>query len=214
MIALIINFNRLTLPKNMADWLVKRGCEPVFVDNNSDYPPLLEYYYKCPYKVVRLNQNFGHTVIWGAGILDELNIHEQHIITDPDLDLSGVPDDFLEVLKEGLARYPDYHKCGLSLEINDLPDTPAGNMVRNGFEAPYWVKKIDERYIEADIDTTLAVCRPEIRTHTTSAIRTDRPYTARHLPWYYDHINDLPEDEQYYFKTCNGSSSGAVRIRR
>jgi hypothetical protein len=41
MIALIINYNRLTLPVTMADWLSKRNIEPVIVDNNSDYPPLL-----------------------------------------------------------------------------------------------------------------------------------------------------------------------------
>lgn len=44
-IALIINWNRLEYPKNMADWLAENGTvEPIIVDNGSTYPPLLEYY--------------------------------------------------------------------------------------------------------------------------------------------------------------------------
>jgi hypothetical protein len=43
---LIINYNRLLLPSKLADWVFKRGCEPIFIDNNSDYKPLLNYYYR------------------------------------------------------------------------------------------------------------------------------------------------------------------------
>ena len=41
---LIINFNRLLLPVKLAEFCANRGLSPVFIDNNSDYPPLLEYY--------------------------------------------------------------------------------------------------------------------------------------------------------------------------
>jgi hypothetical protein len=214
--ALIINYNRLTLPAAMADWLAARGCEPVFIDNASTYPPLLEYYHTCPYAVVRLDKNWGHTVVWNSplGLLSRLGIEGRYIVTDPDLDLSGVPDDFLTVLQEGLRRYPEARKCGLSLEVNDLPDTEAGHLVRDVYEARWWHTPLDSEYFRAGIDTTLALYHGNARNYFIHpAIRTNRPYTARHVPWYYDKLADLPADEQYYFRTANDSSSGKSRLR-
>jgi len=123
---LIINFNRINLPKKLAEWVAQRGCEPIFIDNHSDYPPLLEYYSKSPYQIVRMDQNYGHQVIWLQNVLSRFGITGNYIVTDPDLALSGIPDDFLNVLEEGLMRYPQFDKCGFSLEINDCPDTGFG----------------------------------------------------------------------------------------
>jgi hypothetical protein len=209
---LIINYNRVTLPSKMADFVAECGLEPIFVDNNSDYLPLLEFYENTPYKVLRLKHNYGHKAIWDAGVLESLKIENTYIITDPDLDLTGIPKDFLGVLEEGLKRYPAFDKCGLSLETNDLPDTKSGKRVKNVYEASYWKYPLDAQYFRADIDTTFALYKKPFFSYT--GIRTNRPYTARHLPWYYDHIKDLPEDEQYYFTTANSSSSGNRRIRR
>lgn len=213
--ALIINYNRLTLPAAMADWLAARGCEPVFVDNKSDYPPLLDYYHNCPYMVMHLNRNYGHRVVWSpeATILSRLAITGRYIVTDPDLDLSGVPDDMLEVLNEGLDRYPEYKKCGLSLEINDLPDNLHVNHIRDNCEARYWTAPLDGEYFNAPIDTTLALYRADARSYFLyDSLRTNRPYTARHVPWYFTKLADMAEDEQYYFKTAGASSSGKERL--
>lgn len=209
---LIINFNRLLLPVGLAEWVAKRGIEPVFIDNNSTYPPLLEYYQSCRFRVLRLVSNYGHTVLWQYPVLDVLDIKERFIYTDPDLDLTGVPDDFLEVMNEGLNRYPNYSKCGLSLEINDLPDTEEGNFIRTVPEAPYWNRPLDDMYFHADTDTTFALYQYPIGPYGHSAIRTNRPYTAKHIPWYYTKIEDLPEDEQYYYRTANNSSSHKARF--
>lgn len=35
-----------------------------------------------------------------------------------------------------------------------------------------------------------------------NAIRTDMPYSARHMPWYLDK-NNLSDEEFYYIKHCN-----------
>jgi hypothetical protein len=201
----------------MADWLAKRGCEPIFIDNNSDYPPLLEYYRHCPYCVIKINANYGNRVVWNCGILDKLGIKENYVVTDPDLDLTGIPDDFLQVLEEGLRRYPEYSKIGFSLEINDLPQIPSAELVKNIYESVFWKIPLDDQYFHGEIDTTFAlhtINHPLNFPDTLKAIRTNRPYTARHVPWYYDHIKDLPEDEQYYFNTANADCSGNIRIRR
>lgn len=210
--AFIINFNRLTLPVKMADWLAQMGCEPIFIDNNSDYEPLLQYYLDTPYKVVYLKANYGHTVIWNheLKLLDKVN--ERYIVTDPDLDLSLVPNDFLRVLSHGLDKYPGYDKCGLSLEINDLPDTAEGILIKTKCEPKYWKTPLDNMYFRADTDTTLAMYREGVKNYSHSAIRTNRPYTARHLPWYYTDLKSLSKDEQYYFKTANESSTIKKRL--
>jgi hypothetical protein len=213
---LIINFNRLTLPKTMAEWVASKGCEPVFIDNNSDYQPLLKYYESCLFKVVRLKANYGHTVLWNPELtlLKDLVGSDRYIVTDPDLDLSGVPGDFPDMMHLGLDKYKNYDKCGLSLEINDLPDTREGRLVRNKFEKKYWTQPLDDNYFHADTDTTFAMYREGIRQYSHSGIRINRPYTARHIPWYYDRLRDLPEDEQYYFQNATRSSSGKKRLRK
>jgi len=193
---LIINFNRVNLPSQMADWLSERGCEPIFVDNNSDYAPLLEYYYKCPYTVVRMGKNYGHQVVWQQGLLDKLRIGNEYIVTDPDLDLSKIPDDFLSVLKEGLGRYPQFDKCGFSLEINDIK-----NQGTIDWETKFWMHPLDNKYFNAAIDTTFALYKIPIFSY--NGIRTNRPYIARHIPWYFNDLSELPDDERYYFNTQN-----------
>jgi hypothetical protein len=211
---LIINYNRLTLPKNMAEWVVAHGCDPVFIDNASDYPPLLEYYKNSPFKVIRMSRNHGHTVIWKIrNIIRALNITDRFIMTDPDLDLSGIPGDFLSVLNNGLDKYAGFDKCALSLEIEDLPDTAEGNFIRE-HEAEYWTKPLDEDYFYADTDTTFALYRWPLGAYGHSAIRTNRPYTAKHVPWYYRNLRDIPEDEKYYFKSATASSSGKQRLEQ
>jgi len=208
----IINFNRLTLPSKMADWLSVRGCEPIFIDNHSDYPPLLEYYYNCPYIVFRMKENYGHKVIWEQPQFNKFITGGRYIVTDPDLNLSGIPPDFLQVLNEGLDKYPEYDKCGFSLEINDLPDTEEGSLVRNKFEFKYWTSPLDSKYYKADVDTTFALCKQPFYSH--SGIRTNRPYTARHVPWYYKDFESLSEEDKYYFRTANESSSGKKRLMK
>lgn len=196
----------------MARWLFERGVDPIFIDNNSNYPPLLDYYNTCPFAVLFMKANYGHMVFWGAKIYELLKPNERYIVTDPDLSLEGIPDDFLSVLNAGLDKYKGYDKCGFSLEINDLPDTPEGNLVKTQIEPRYWRKALDTLYFDAPVDTTFALYREGTRLYNHNALRTNRPYTAKHIPWYYYHISELPEDEQYYYSTANGSSSGKKRL--
>ena len=202
---LIINYNRLTLPKNMADYIAESGLEPVFIDNKSTYEPLLEYYEETPHEVVKLEQNFGHKVVWDADILNRLEIEGEYIVTDPDLDISDIPKDFLEVLQEGLRRYPKYEKCGFGLRISDLPNNTFTQYV-NISERGYWARPLDDMYFDTSTDTTFCLYRASVRNKTFSSLRTNEPYCAKHVPWYYTSINDLPEDEQYYFNSITTST--------
>lgn len=163
---------------------------------------------------MHMNRNFGHTVVWlpEASILQRLGLlHERYIVTDSDLDLSGVPDDFLAIMDGGLTMYPKYDKCGLSLEIKDLPNYPEGNFIRK-HEAKYWNKPLDKNFFHAETDTTFALYREGVTEYSYSAIRCNRPYTARHVPWYYKDFESLSEEDKYYFRSANESSSGKIRL--
>ena len=198
----IITYNRLNMPVNMAEFLSDHGIDPIFVDNNSDYKPLLDYYETTPYEVIRMRENFGYKVVWEQNLLERLGITGNYIVTDPDLDLSGIPYDFLKVLEEGLIKYPQYDKCGFSLEINDLPAT---SFSPAGYESQFWQHPLDDKYFDAPIDTTFALYK--VSFHSFKALRTNRPYCCRHLPWYYFDLESMPEDEQYYFRTTKESHS-------
>lgn len=217
MVVFIINYNRLTLPKKLAEWCYLHGLTPVFVDNHSDYVPLLEYYQNCPYTVIQLGFNYGHTVLWNGAtyILNDFVKRTRYIVTDPDLDLEGIPDDFLDVLNKGLDKFPNIDKCGFSLRINDLPNTEEGNFIRIKVEPRYWRKKFDDMYYNSPIDTTFALYREGVRHYSHLAVRTAPPYAARHIPWYYTDIKLLPEDEQYYYATADShSATGKNRLMK
>lgn len=208
----IINYNRLTLPKNMADYLADcDGVFPVIVDNGSTYEPLLEYYKTCPHKVELMGSNWGQNVIWYCGILEQYGLSktDEYILTDPDFFLNDIPKDFLHVLQTGLDRHQFACKAGFSIEINDIPESPLKPLILE-WENFNWANKLDEMYYKASIDTTFCLMRARI--HDFAAVRTERPYTMKHMQWYYTKEN-IPDDELYYLKTTSGCSTYSGKLR-
>lgn len=186
MIPIIINnFNRLSWVQGMLEKIATiPSCYPLIVDNASTYEPLLEWYETKPCEVIR-QQNFGHLGPWSQGIVEKYG-KEGYVVTDPDLDISDVPVDVLDVLKEGLKKYQHIVKAGLSLEIEDLPDSTLGKEAY-GWERQFWRCANDGRFYFAALDTTFALYRgnyTQWTPHFLSGVRAFRPYTARHLPWY------------------------------
>ena len=206
--ALIINFNRITLPAMTAQWCHNQGLYPVIVDNASDYPPLLDYYQnRCPYPVARMEKNYGHMVVWEQDLISRLGVSLPFIVTDPDLDYSQVPGDWLKVFEQGLRKYPVFKKIGFSLETSDVK-----HQCTVDWEQKFWSLPLDELYYNAPIDTTFAMYNTT--EFTFDAIRTGRPYTARHLPWYYDKVEDLPPDEQHYYKTQGEEYAAHTQVKK
>ena len=202
----IVMYNRLTYPKNMAEFLSDNNVNVILIDNNSTYQPLIDWYdNECKYKVYRLKENLGHKCLYKSGIIDEYK-DQYYMLTDHDLDISNVPVDFVDVLIKGFSN-PGIIKSGLSLEVNDLPQNDYAKKALD-WEMKYWNRPIDSNgFYESEIDTTLALYD---RTREYSgfpesdkffqAVRSPRPYTARHLPWYNtpDNIND---EEMYYINS-------------
>ncbi len=200
--AFIVMFNRLTWPKKLADDLTALGCEVILIDNGSIYKPLLDWYANCPYKVHYLPSTFGHKSLWQSEIIKQYN-DENYIVTDHDIDITNVPKDFISVLTNELYK-TNRIKAGLSLAIDDLPENPYTAEVKK-WESKFWLTEQTGRgFYYSDIDTTLAVYSKRrielIDTESDAffaAVRSPKPYTAKHMPWY-NIPGSLSEEEQFY----------------
>lgn len=207
--AFVIAFNRVTWLRNLCAQLQAAGCQPIIIDNNSDYPPLLEFYRTTEYKVHRMGSNWGHQILWKSGLINQYD-DRHYIVTDPDLDLTGIPLDWPQHLMKGLWNNHSAMKAGLSLRIDDLPDNPYAQEAYN-WEKKFWEGKRDVNgFVFADIDTTLAIYDRERNfgdlpnNYFFRAVRADLPYTARHLPWYLTKEKiEANEEERYYHDRTN-----------
>ena len=206
----IINYNRLSYLQYFVEQLEKFGLTNIhIIDNNSSYPPLLEYYQKSKYDVIYMKENLGHMVFWKSDAFKEYR-RDFYVVTDPDLEFAeNCPDDFMEVFFEKLKKYPFVRKVGFSLKIDDLPDNDFSRKIIE-WEAQYYDTEIkkDGMYY-AGIDTTFALYLPDsLVKHQKflSAFRIAAPYQMRHLPWYKDISNITDEDRYYSEHKTNGWS--------
>ena len=129
------------------------------------------------------------------------------MISDPDLDISSLPEDVLDRLHYGLSNF-DIYKCGLSLLLDDLPYATSEAARRVYLiESGYWVNELEPGYFDASIDTTFALYeKGRLCKGFLSGARTAPPYHARHLPWYLS-LADLDEEQTNYINTCSQDSS-------
>jgi hypothetical protein len=198
----INNFNRLECLKELLSALESRGYKNLIIlDNASSYPPLLEFYATCPYRLIRLQKNVGHMAIWETEEGKEF-LSDFYVYTDPDVvPVDSCPDNFLEYFAGVLKKYPQVDKVGFSLKIDDLPEFYNKKSQVLEWEKQNFVNQITADLYDASIDTTFALYRPGGHGDWKSkAIRTAAPYEARHLPWYVDE-DDLSIEELYYRRT-------------
>lgn len=188
----INNRNLLTSTRAMVEYLRQiPEAEPIIVDNASTYQPLLDWYEEGQCQVIRNADNMGPRG-WCRHVDKSV---EYYVATDPDLDLSGVPLDVLSVLSKALDEFTSKCKVGLSLQIDDVP-----NQELVEIESKYWNHRFSEGWWDASIDTTFAMHRKGRGCGAYGpALRADKPYTARHLPWYWTKEN-IGEEELYYLE--------------
>lgn len=199
----------------MIGWLEKHGLTNIhIVDNASTYPPLLHYLQKSAYTVHRLNQNYGHMVVWSSGLFDDIIDHQAYVVTDPDIAPNpNLPADFLSKMYHLLKEYSAITKVGFALQIDDLPQSAPFTQNIQAWEKQFWknpVQNQKEMYF-AEIDTTFALYRPgkgRLLKHTFyRGIRLAGDYTARHIPWY-KKTYQTKEDLFYQEKNSGSSSIG------
>lgn len=207
----IVSYNRLSYLKQLVAWLEAANYKNIhIVDNNSDYVPLLRYLDNSPHQVHRMTKNYGHLVVWQCGMFDAVINHDYYVVSDCDvLPVEQCPSDAVEYFYRVLLRHKK-SKVGFSLQIDDLPDTYAFKDKVISWEQQFWGPEIAPGLIDAPIDTTFALYRPGVQPSEghffTSSIRTNFPYTTRHLPWYQD-SSRLSDEEIHYQKTLDGMAT-------
>lgn len=216
--------NLMRWPLAMAEDCVRLGLRPIIVNLGSRYPPLTEYLANgCPYDILDVGSNGSCYWFWrhGPGKLDSGRddiVKDFYVVTDPDLDLSGVPDDCMDRMLEAFARNHDVTKVGLSLEIDDIEEeTPMYPQVMR-WERQYWQYPRDDGTFTAKVGHTFALYHPQRGPNDEnvfwSAVRMPRPYTARHLPWYLS-VEEILADEElcFYYRSVTQPVYWSQRLK-
>jgi hypothetical protein len=193
---------------SLVHWLEKTSHENIILlDNNSSYPPLLEYLSATHHEVIRLDANLGHRSPWLCGLIDRLGPGTPFVVTDPDVipDPEAPPDSF-EYMQQLLLKHDAFDKAGFGLHIDDLPDHYPHRDAVIIWESPFWTKAIEPNVFAAHLDTTLALHRPGTASKVTESLRTGAPHMARHLPWYRDPRH--PDEESAHYLKHRDDSVG------
>lgn len=196
----IICHDRIGGLKKLVPWLEKTNQKKItFIDNDSKYPDLLEYYKKTPYQVLDMQRNLGHTVAWSMGIIQLLVPGRFYIVTDPDIiPAEDCPTDAVAYFLELHRRFPYHLKIGFGLKIDDLPDHYSLKSKVIEWEEQFWKYELESGLYEASLDTTFALYKPFTYKYTLHpSIRTGAPYVAHHLPWYANSKTLTKEDIFY-----------------
>ena len=205
----ICNRNRLDCGfRKLVDWLLKIGMKNIFViDNQSTYPPLLEFYeqYKDRITVLRQDSNLGPRGFWLKKKY-HAQIKTPYIYTDCDLvPADHCPDDVIEKMLGLLGKQEPGRKVGVSLRIDNLPDHFCKKDLVIRWESGFWdaerKQQVNNEYeggtaFRADVDTTFAIYHPQ-QEFTYTSLRMDAPYSFEHAPWYVDESKPTAEDLYY-----------------
>ena len=218
---LINNFNRVQLLKEQIDWFLSLDDKVciIIVDNDSTYPPLLDFYRKIDHPLIQVVMLGFNS--WRKGVeyigRKKLKKFDKYIITDSDLlPYPTTPKDIVGHISKLLDKYPEYNHIGASLEIGDIPNkNPLKDQIIN-FESKYWspkAKLLNNEVFVAKIDSTFAMYRSTSKVLITEpALRTNRPYTIKHMDWYLS-PQEFSEEYIYYLKSCKSFATWATQLK-
>jgi hypothetical protein len=209
-------FNRFTWALPLLRDFERAGCEVILIDNNSTYPPLLEWYKTCPYKVHRMDKNHLAWAFFTTELYQQYIEDRYFIISDSDMDISRVPTDFVDVLFKALesANAPVW-KAALPYDIYDLPDNEY-TKVAVGANSGQFEYPNEQGYFKCDTDLGIALYdrsrrgdNPTKELNWYASVRLPRPYMCRHLDWYLTE-ETLREEDRYYFEQAMYYSYGCL----
>ena len=207
---IINNRNFLTWPKAMVERIKEYDGvgEIIIVDNDSTYPPLLDWYATNPCRIERLDTNVGMGAPWVSGVVKELN-GAPYVLTDPDLGLEETPDDTLLYLLDKLNTL-QLDKVGLGLDWQIVEKKSPYYERLNLYEKSRWnnspVK--DDVYTEVQIDTTFALYN--VGHYFIGGGSTTFPYVARHYPWEFS-IEEARNSEEFMYYMDNATSASSYK---
>lgn len=207
---IINNRNFLTWPKAMVERIKEYDSvgEIIIVDNDSTYPPLLEWYATNPCRIERLDTNVGMGAPWVSGVVKELN-GAPYVLTDPDLGLEETPNDTLLYLLDKLNTL-QLDKVGLGLDWQIVEKKSPYYERLNLYEKSRWNKSPmkDGVYTEVQIDTTFALYN--VDHYFIGGGSTTFPYVARHYPWEFS-IEEARNSEEFMHYMNNATSASSYK---
>jgi hypothetical protein len=207
---IINNRNFLTWPKAMVERIKEYDGvgEIIIVDNDSTYPPLLEWYATNPCRIERLNDNLGMGAPWVSEVVKQLN-GAPYVLTDPDMGLEDTPDDTLLYLFDKLNSL-QLDKVGLGLDWQIVEKKSPYYERLNLYEKSRWSNSpvIDGVYTEVQIDTTFALYN--VDHYFIGGGSTTFPYVARHYPWEFS-IEEARNSEEFMYYMGNATSASSYK---
>ena len=201
-------YNSYTWADKMLADLKRMRFTPVLLDNGSDFGPCVDWLKKVSTHgqatVISLNGNRGPHAYYSIPFALRSS---WYAVCDSDLDLSDVPSDAIDKLESSFLAFPEIAKSALSLEIEDIPEESIWKKQVIDMETQYWNK---ENYVpEHDCfrtmtDSTFFLTHADrnniLNANFYSSVRLNKPYTARHIPWYADSSTWGPEDFLYMLR--------------
>jgi len=221
----IINYNWLTMPKKMYENFMGQGLIPIIIDNGSTYEPTLDWYKEIKYNVIKVPDGVlkDHRVFWNMN-LNSYFKSENFAVTDPDLDVSMLPDDWFDVCANALKYSPGgVKKVGPGLSLEGLPVNNAFHEYLDGrqdstpdkWESCNWTQHFNEYSFVAGLDTTLAVYNKQREQlgdqYFLSALRMKPPYICKHIPWYFS-FDNIDSEIINFIKTADTRSSNMAKF--
>jgi hypothetical protein len=195
----INNFNRLEPVRQLLkDFKRLHAVTPLritIVDNDSTYPPLLEWYESLKQSGdvhIYHGPNNGPRGFWPA--MD--HVEPFYAMCDPDVSLGECPDDLFAVLERGLED-PTIAKTGPGIRVDDIPhDGPLYDHILR-VERPFMTVPYDAQFWRGQIDCQFYMSRTGENFAYGPALRSMAPYEIRHLPYYYL-PGQLTDEERWY----------------
>lgn len=207
---IINNRNLLTWTKDMVERIKEYDGvgEIIIVDNDSTYPPLLEWYATNPCRIERLNNNIGVAAPWISGTVESLK-GIPYVVTDPDLGLNETPKDTLSYLMDKLNSL-NIDKVGLGLDWQRVESKSPYYERLHGHEKDRWAKSPvrDNVYMDVQIDTTFALYRHPV--YFIGGSSTTFPYVARHYPWEFS-LEEARANEEFMYYMNNATNASSYK---
>ena len=192
----INNRDRLSSVQQLIAWLQKAGTRRIIIlDNDSSYPPLMDFYQHVPtgVRLIRFGANCGPWAFWSK--MMHISQITPYVVTDADIVPSPTcPYDLIYRCAALLRVHPQSGKVGPSL----LPISK--------WEEKFWKRRFNHQAWCANIDTTFALygAGSDGRVHQTALfddpnnLRLDRPYVVLHTPAIPEIVATRAAEEAYY----------------
>lgn len=217
----INSFNQYHYLNQLVEFLLKSCFANIWImDNQSTYPPLLDYYDKIVdatgrrVSVFYYSNNMGPHFFHQSGLFTSL-WNYPHFYTDPDIIFPELSTNFVTYF----LNVSDHFKIAkvapaLTLpEVEDMveakicmPETNQMPVSVREWESRFWVDKISENIFIAPVDTTFHLFNPKyfkLQQFYQGLRIAGKGFEAIHRPWFKSDQAPL-EERAFYKKTSQG----------